>query len=71
MLDAPSPALSAIPARTVLTLMVVSAIRPLVVLDSVWPDWDAEGQALLVDPLIELAWYLEHFHFTWNHSRSG
>jgi membrane protease YdiL (CAAX protease family) len=27
-------------------------------LDSVWPDWDAEGQAFLVDPLIELAWYL-------------
>jgi hypothetical protein len=58
MLEAPSPALSAIRARTVLPLLVVSLIALVVLPAFVLPDWTAEEKAHLLDPILELGFYL-------------
>jgi hypothetical protein len=46
MLEAPSPALSAIRARTVLALLVVSLIAVVVLPAFVLPDWTAEEKRI-------------------------
>ena len=58
MLEAPSPALSAIRARTVLGLLVVSVIALVLIPAFVWPAWTEEETAGLVDPILELGIYL-------------